>query len=259
MVPRGAKVRSYPVVDRHGHVWIWMGDPAAADASAIPDMHWLTDPKLAAVKGKLHMRCNYLLAVDNLLDDTHLPYVHKNSIGTPKMVTAPTDIAGGDDWVGFTRFTLDTPPSALHAKAGGFTTNVDRWFHVRFVKPTTVLIDVGSAPIGTGVPQGNRSMGIGMYSNHTVTPSAGNSCWYFWHLARNFSQDDGNLSNVLEKDMASTFNEDLEIVELVQSNLDSDSEGVPQINIGGDVVALRARRIIAALLAAEQHEGSAAP
>jgi phenylpropionate dioxygenase-like ring-hydroxylating dioxygenase large terminal subunit len=257
-VPAAAKVQSYPVIDLHGHVWIWMGDPAAAHPAKIPDMHWLTDPQLAAVKGKLFMRCNYLLALDNLLDDTHLPYVHRNSIGTPKLVTAPTNIVGDDDWVGFTRLTLDTPPSALHAKAGGFTTNVDRWFHVRYVKPSTVLIDVGSAPVGSGAPEGDRSKGIGLYSNHTVTPSSGNSCYYFWHLARNFSQDDAELSKTLEKDMISTFNEDLEIVELVQRNVDCDAEGLPQLNIAGDIVALRARRIISALVAAEAQQGKAA-
>jgi len=100
-----------------------------ANEAAIPDMHWLTDPKLAAVKGMFLMKTNYLTAIDNLLDDTHLPFVHRNSIGTPKMVGAPIGIEGGDDWVAFTRWTLDTPPSAMHAKAGGFTTNVA--FHQR--------------------------------------------------------------------------------------------------------------------------------
>src|SRR5512134_1088063 len=36
-IPPGARVRSYPVVDRHHYLWIWMGDPARADATLIPD------------------------------------------------------------------------------------------------------------------------------------------------------------------------------------------------------------------------------
>ena len=27
-IPREAKVRAYPVVERHHWVWVWMGDPA---------------------------------------------------------------------------------------------------------------------------------------------------------------------------------------------------------------------------------------
>jgi vanillate monooxygenase len=256
-IPAAAAVQSYPVVDLHGHVWIWMGEAAAADPAVIPDMHWLNDPRLVAVKGKFLLRCNYLTAVDNLLDDTHLPFVHRNSIGTPKMVTAPIDVEGGEDWVGFSRWTMDTPPSSLHAKAGGFTTNVDRWFIVRYVKPTTVLIDVGSAPIGTGAPQGDRSKGISLYSNGTVTPSAGNSCFYFWHTARTFSLDDPAMSDLLHKEMTQAFGEDVDIVEKVQRNVDCDEEGVPQLIIAGDVVAMRARRIIASLVSAESLSGGA--
>jgi phenylpropionate dioxygenase-like ring-hydroxylating dioxygenase large terminal subunit len=249
-IPPSANVHAFPVVERYGHIWIWPGDPALADHSAVPDMHWLTDPKLVAVKGMFHMKTNYLTAIDNLLDDTHLPFVHRNSIGTPKMVGAPINVEGGDDWVAFARWTLDTPPSAFHAKAGAFTTNVDRWFNVRYVKPSTVLIDVGSAPVGTA-REGDRSKGISLFSNGTVTPSLGNTCYYFWHTSRNFGLDDTQMSDLMQKEMTNTFLEDVDIVEAVQANVDCDDEHLPQVNIAGDVVALRARRIINALIAAE--------
>jgi vanillate O-demethylase monooxygenase subunit len=32
-----ACVRSYPVVERHNLIWIWMGDASLADEAAIPD------------------------------------------------------------------------------------------------------------------------------------------------------------------------------------------------------------------------------
>jgi vanillate monooxygenase len=249
-IPRGANIRAYTVIERDGHIWIWMGD-AAADPDAIPDMHWLTDPQLAAVKGMFHLQCNYLTVLDNLLDDSHLPFVHRNSIGTPKMVKAPIDIESGEDWVSFTRWTLDTPPSPVHAKAGGFTTNVDRWFVVRYVKPSTILIDVGSAPIGSGATQGDRSKGIGLFSNGTVTPGGGNSCFYFWHNSRNFGLTDIEMTKILHAEMTRTFVEDQEIVEAVQRSLDCDLEGAPPLNIAADTVALRARRIIAALITGE--------
>ena len=42
-----AKVRSYPVLERHRFVWVWTGDPAAADPDRVPDLHWNDDPAWA--------------------------------------------------------------------------------------------------------------------------------------------------------------------------------------------------------------------
>jgi vanillate O-demethylase monooxygenase subunit len=253
-IPPAAHIRSFPLVERHGHLWIWMGGQTA-DPALIPDMHWLTDPAVTAVKGSLALKCNYLLALDNLIDDTHLSFVHRRSIGTPKIAQAPMTVEGGDDWVQFTRWTLDTPPSAFHARAGGFTANVDRWFVSRFVKPATVLIDVGSAPVGTA-RSGDRSKGINIFSNHTVTPATATTCHYFWHAARNFGLGDEKLSQQIHADMHATFIEDQDIVEVVQRNQDVDPVGLPFLNLAGDAVCLRARRIIANLVAAELARGS---
>ncbi|MCA0301711.1 MAG: aromatic ring-hydroxylating dioxygenase subunit alpha [Proteobacteria bacterium] len=250
-IPPAANVRSFPVVERHGHVWLWPGS-APPDEGLVPDMHWLVDPALSAVNGVMEIACNYLAALDNLLDDTHLSFVHRNTIGTPKIVKADIDIEGDADWVGFARWTLDTPPSAMHAMAGGFTTNVDRWFNVRFTKPSTVLIDVGSAPVGSGAPQGNRASGISLFSNGTVTPSTPATCLYFWHTARTFKVGDAAFSTSLRAHMEETFIEDKEILEAVQRNRACDAEKLPDLNLAGDAVTVRARRIIAALVEKER-------
>jgi vanillate O-demethylase monooxygenase subunit len=251
VIPPTARVRPYPVEERHGHVWLWMGD-TAPDLSLVPDLHWMTDAALSEVHGLLPIACNYLAALDNLLDDTHLSFVHRNTIGTPKMVKAEIDIVGDNDWVGFSRWTYDTPPSAMHAAAGGFTTNVDRWFNVRFTKPSTVLIDVGSAPIGSGAPQGDRSKGISLFSNGTVTPVTADTCLYFWHTARPFNVGNEDFSNAMRGHMETTFLEDKTILEAVQRSRTSDAEKLPQLNLSGDAVTVRARRIISSLIAQEQ-------
>lgn len=251
VIPKAAHIRAYPVEERHGHVWLWMGD-AAPDPSLVPDMHWMTDPGLSEVHGMLALGCPWLAALDNLLDDTHLSFVHRNSIGTPKMVKAEIDIVGDTDWVGFSRWTYDTPPSAMHAAAGDFTTNVDRWFNVHFAKPSTVLIDVGSAPVGSGAPHGDRSKGISLFSNGTVTPVTAHSCLYFWHTARTFNLGDAEFSETMRGHMANTFLEDKAILEAVQHNRISDSERLPQLNLSGDAVTIRARRIIASLIDRER-------
>ena len=36
-IPKNARIKSYPVVEKNQNVWIWMGDPALADESKIID------------------------------------------------------------------------------------------------------------------------------------------------------------------------------------------------------------------------------
>ena len=65
-----------------------MGDPAKADRTKIPDMPWLSDPKWATTPGNLRVKANYQFIVDNLLDLTHVSYVHKNTLaGDPREAT----------------------------------------------------------------------------------------------------------------------------------------------------------------------------
>ena len=76
-----ARVRSYPVAERHRFVWVWTGDPADADPATIPDLHWNDDPAWAGDGRLIHVDCNYKLIVDNLMDLTHETFVHGGSIG----------------------------------------------------------------------------------------------------------------------------------------------------------------------------------
>ena len=39
-----ATVPSFPIVERHRYVWVWLGDPALADPDLVPDMNQMTDP-----------------------------------------------------------------------------------------------------------------------------------------------------------------------------------------------------------------------
>ena len=89
-IPRGAKVKTYPVAERYHWIWIWMGDPALADPAAITDFHWLDDPNHWGAKSSyLHVEANWQLVVDNLLDLTHLAFVHDTTIGNLRWPSTP--------------------------------------------------------------------------------------------------------------------------------------------------------------------------
>jgi len=169
-------VRSYPVVERYHWLWIWMGDPALADPDKITDYHWLDDPNWGAKGQYLHVKGNWQLVVDNLLDLTHLAFVHETTIGNSALVDqAQVKVQRAHDNVTVTRWIIDAPAPPTFVKAGKFTANVDRWQIINFQAPGTVNIDVGVAPAGTGAPEGDRSQGVNGFVLNTMTPETDTS------------------------------------------------------------------------------------
>ena len=86
MIPATARVKVYPVAERYKWLWIWMGDPALADPAKIPDYHWFDDPNWGAKSDYIHAKCNWQYINDNLLDLTHLAFVHETTIGNMALV-----------------------------------------------------------------------------------------------------------------------------------------------------------------------------
>jgi phenylpropionate dioxygenase-like ring-hydroxylating dioxygenase large terminal subunit len=246
-----ANVRSFPVAEKHRFVWIWPGDPALADPDLVPDIHWNNDPAWAGDGGTLHIDCNYLLVVDNLMDLTHETYVHGGSIGNAAVAEAPFDVVHGQKTATVTRWMLDidAPPfwRALLGKPG----NVDRWQIIRFAAPCTVVIDVGVCPAGTGAPQGDRSRGVNGMVLNTITPATEKSCHYFWNFVRNFKLADQRLTNLLRDGSANIFHQD-EILLTQQQRAIDDHPDHAFYNLNIDAGAMWARRIVEKLVAAEQ-------
>ena len=80
------RVRSYPLVDRGGMLWIWMGQPEQARVEDIPHFEPLEDPDWCGLPKRcyLHYDANWMLIVDNLADFSHLAFVHTNTWADPK-------------------------------------------------------------------------------------------------------------------------------------------------------------------------------
>lgn len=250
-IPARASVRAYPIEERWNVVWIWMGDPAKADALKIEALPWLDSPEWTATPGYLHLKSNYLLLIDNLLDLTHVAYVHKKTIsGDPREATTPTKTERVENGVRNGRWMIDFVPPPLFAKAGQFTSNVDRWQHVTWKAPATVYLDVGCAKTGTGAPQGDRSQGISIWSTHLATPETETSTHYFFCFARNFKLADPQMSQMLYEGSKVTFEEDLVVLEQQQKKVQGGSiEGL--FDIPNDAAQLQMRRMMRQLAAAE--------
>ena len=82
----GQRVRGFPaiktfaVVERYGFVWVWPGDPAQADEAQVPVFEFFDNPAWAYGGGLYHVKADYRLMIDNLMDLSHETYVHATSI-----------------------------------------------------------------------------------------------------------------------------------------------------------------------------------
>ena len=77
--PPKARVASYPVVERYGYVWVWMGAVTPPpDLSTIPEFMFRSEyPGWDGGYGRFEsIQANYTLINDNLFDITHAEYVH---------------------------------------------------------------------------------------------------------------------------------------------------------------------------------------
>jgi phenylpropionate dioxygenase-like ring-hydroxylating dioxygenase large terminal subunit len=80
-IPRTMCVRSYPVVERFSASFVWMGDPAKADEALLPPFVGYEDPAWHMLPGRMDYDVQYELIQDNLLDLSHIAWVHRNSFG----------------------------------------------------------------------------------------------------------------------------------------------------------------------------------
>jgi len=250
-IPPGAGVRAYPVVERWGWIWLWMGEPGAADPAEVPDFHWLDDPAWVGGTGHLHLAANYQNIIDNLTDHTHLQFVHQRTLGSSDVSDATVEAKRVGDDLRIERWLIDRPPPPLYAGTGGMSGNVDRWMNCRLSPAANFALDIGCAPTGTGAPQGDRNRGIELKSLHVLSPESAGSTHYFWGFVRNFGIEDAALTAQIDSEAKATFEEDVAVLEAQQRAIDA-SSGASMIDLQADAPPLLARRIMRDLIGRER-------
>ena len=253
-----ARVRRYPVAERHRFVWVWTGDPALADPDRIPDLHWNDDPVWAGDGKLIHLDCGYKLIVDNLMDLTHETFVHGSSIGQRSIAEVPFEVTHGPTSATVTRWMHDVNPPPfwkmqLEWKTGEPAGKVDRWQIIHFQAPSTIAIDVGVAPVGTGAPEGDRSAGVNGYVLNTMTPETERSCHYFWAFVRNYNLDDQRITTLIREGVSGVFAEDEGVLAAQQRGVD-DHPDKQFYNLNIDGGAMWARRLIDKMIAEERED-----
>jgi phenylpropionate dioxygenase-like ring-hydroxylating dioxygenase large terminal subunit len=203
-IPSGANIRVYPVIEQWGLVWIWMGDPSMVHSASIPDWHFLDQPDWYARGEHLYVKCNYQLITDNLLDLSHLTFVHPRTLGSAAkldQVQIKNEITPNS--VTNSRWLIGIEPPPTYAR-GNFKGNVDRWQITNFQPPAFVQLDAGAAATGTGAPDGNFGDAIGVHTFNAMTPETVKTTHYFWAIAQKRAPQDENLADSIFRDIQKT-------------------------------------------------------
>jgi phenylpropionate dioxygenase-like ring-hydroxylating dioxygenase large terminal subunit len=256
-IPPGAKVKSYPLVERHLGMWIWMGDPALADETAIPDFSIFLDPQFVSSRDYLRIGANYELVTDNLLDLSHVEFLHPFLANPGFAERSRRDVKQEDSTIWAYLWNDNEPVTPLLQMLwDGEEDRGDLRSHMRWTAPSSLLLDVGITYRGAAPEAGPT-----MPSAHLLTPETEHSTHYFWAMGRNRRQEDAELTAAIHEGVANAFaTEDEPMIARVAENLDgADFWELNPVILRGDAAAIRARRLLAKMIREEAAASASAP
>jgi vanillate O-demethylase monooxygenase subunit len=252
-IPRAFRITTFAVVERWQWIWIWMGDPALADPALIPDHTALQlegSTWQADVGGVEPLRARYQLMNENVLDLTHVTFVHANTIGTETIAAAPIDVEDRGRSLHSERHVIGETPTAFHRGVLGLDGPTDRVLVTDFYPPA--LLASGSRFFHRG--ESRRADGK-MYGEfrvfHVPTPETETTTHYFWAFTRSFGQGDADLTARLHAGWRAGVYEDIEAIEANERMLDL---GPTQHDLSAksDAGGLLGRKMVQAMILAER-------
>lgn len=213
--PERANVRAFPVVERHGIVWVWMGDPSLADPATIFDIPEMSDPAWHMHHGgHLTIRAHYLNVAENLVDPAHVSFVHPTTLGNAASEDVPVHVSTSGDVIRAWRWIRNAPPVGFFKEFGGFSGHVDRWHYYDLHLPSTAVIDFGSIDSALQCSEDDRDAGVRIFAIHFVTPVNENLTIDHWMHLRNTAAEK-SAGDQIDRLLEMAFEEDKAILEAI--------------------------------------------
>ncbi|MCL2429731.1 MAG: aromatic ring-hydroxylating dioxygenase subunit alpha [Alphaproteobacteria bacterium] len=252
-IPASLNLRAYPVAERDGVIFLWPGDAADADPESLPDWHVNEAAEWATVRGIHHMPANYQLVLDNLLDLTHVQFVHRN-LGGPGVAESPLQFSVDGDVVNTFRMMRNVELPGIF-KALGKTGRFDRWQRQIVRAPAYVYFEAGAEAAGSDDPPREPHHVV----VQGITPETDSTTHYFWATARHFAIDDDDVSAAMRAITVDAFDEDVAVLAAQQRSIDQDDADRPLNAFACDAAGLAVRRILARMIGAQTKSRPTSP
>ncbi len=239
-IPGSMCVRSFAVQEQDKIVWIWPGS-SQADVLKIPSFPYHST-WTGRTGGILTVKANYELFVENLMDLTHVGYLHPGTIGGDAQthVDAIQDTVKTETGVKFTRWYMNVNPPPFYS-AMNFPGRINRWQEMEFISPGTVVLYSGGVDGSRGQDRSDITHGVHNRFLLALTPNNQNQCQVFYSVNRSHLPDVSPLTEKMFKDITQVLTEDAEMVEAQHANLNKYPDR-PLINIVSDAARVLAQR-----------------
>lgn len=245
-IPKKACVKSYTTIERDNLIWIWMGEPELADPDTIPDYSCHTDSRFATVCGVIEMQANYQLIVDNLMDLTHVEYIHEGILGSEAISRGLHEVIQQGTTVYSNRWCPDgLAPPAWGMMFNNYEKPVDHWLYMRWDAPCHLLLDVGITPVGRP-----RDEGIWVYGTDILTPKDAKTTYYFWGVTRSYEIENDAAGEAWVQAIDMAFDgQDRPMIEAQQRMMgDKTFDELDPVLLISDSGSMRVRRILTDLI-----------
>ncbi|CAN5366473.1 aromatic ring-hydroxylating dioxygenase subunit alpha [soil metagenome] len=240
-IPPLACIPSFKVVERDGFIWVWPGNQALADESLVPDYAEVcSSGRYAGNRANtLPVAAPCLFNIENVLDLSHVSYVHPETVGTAEVAETEPAVTIAPARVSVHRSWDDAAASPLFRQVFGWE-RVSRSQHIHFWPGGNVLLELTNAPAGNQDPaQVRRITVVG-----PCTPSTASAHYKFSAIYRDFALDDAALSDTLAAGFLKTILEDKVLLEDQQRNWASDKSDVRMVDLAVDRAPLAARKML---------------
>jgi phenylpropionate dioxygenase-like ring-hydroxylating dioxygenase large terminal subunit len=254
VIPQAAHVPAYPTVERYGAIWIWLGDPKLADPATVPVFPLLNPDAYAVGHGYLRAKANYQLEADNILDLSHIEFMHP-LFATEAVRRGKIESSQEGNVVWSKRFiTNDHLPPFLEELFGlAPGTEVDRWLDCRWQVPALIELYSGATLAGHSRSDGTEAPGV-----HFFTPETQSTTHYFYGMCcpRSLGPQAQEIAQQRTDAVRGPFeSEDLPVVEGQQAMIgDADFMSLRPLLMPGDAAAAKARRVLEKLISAEESQ-----
>lgn len=251
--PATAAVRTFPIADRAPLTWIWMGNPDLADEALIPVTSWLGDPAWGTVTGNFHIKADYVGMHENLIDQTHFPFLHPDTVGTPEYARSKLTASTENEQVVIRRALLNASPPGVYGKpADIMDKKVDRTSEARFVSPA---LHTAYARVRLVEPDAGKPDLYRYNITHVFTPETNNSIHYWWFNSRDYAVGDAEIDRFMFEAHSQAYYEDVEALEWINEAVRTDGEEQFDLSFAPDKPGLMARRLMYRLAMREAPAG----